>query len=1223
MKNISTLTIGLGIVVLMLLFVNYDASARDRIKLDGVTLKRIEPDCSKKVYVVATRRRPARVEFLLEVEAHKDEKLESIHIYPFGKGDDREFRKKTCSWGPFKNENKICLHRVEIEFMEPDRDKDIVPCFAIITTESGKISEVEWEVHVVANVEDAPLDALINPDETAEPGSLNILDVQGRPLEKHINLRTGQSQEFSMKAESVAHIGSIEFYAQKADGKKWQGEVWYLPNSPLTAFEYNTNADFSATYSWSEPSKPGDPYKVTATAETIIGDTKKLVWTVSVTEDRGSAWVNLTRPLPRNQQVRLLPNEKQTFSITAESNKNIKSITFQASGADGDRQRRETWTLGRKSREFSTDYIWSRPGNYTVTATAETKSGMLSNPTTWKVSVKPPNRAPKVALPWEWKPKSIYVNEVMFLDVFYPYSFTDRDGDELEYHEDLSERDIVRVKWDYPNPKKRTTLTIFAEEPGTVDVTITATDPDGARAQGVLRLTVKNRGPVADPKIPNISAKQLAVGSQAKVLNLTDYFRDDDDDALTYDYDMTKSGVVSLQEKSGDMLHIIPQRRDSVWVTITATDGHTDKKTATQRFRVSVGKRNQPPRKTGKIETFPTKNLQNLKVSKKPFEVLLYESFEDPDGDPLTYKVKSNDNPSAIKAWIKGDGLQVKPNGAGSAAVTVIASDNKGGTAELVIKMTVTGTDANLPVDLAIQDFYSKENPVAPGATFELFASIVNKGGVRSDERKSVYFYRWDRSPGTFDRWEDLPDAWSDRAHKHSSVRRLTPGEEFTRSVKVVAPSTPGTYYYGAFVFPAEETDLVNNYSDIVSITVVSTTPLGERDDLGNTQEDIAPNTQSPDLMIESLSVSSTTVAQNKSFTLRAIVKNKGSVQSAATIIRYYFSTDNIITTSDIELTSDSVILLNPNGSAAKIATITVTAEAPPGLHYFGVCVDSVWGESNTRNNCSTAVLVKVTLGGGNVPGGPGGGPFNCQVQSTVYPKNVIRDQQLLNAILAVIPTGFMHELTSLNTLYYKGVSDLTGLEYATNLKELCLDSDQISDLTPLACLTNLSGLCLVGGHDQTRDFTPIENLTNLKWLELGYLPPNVNRAPLRRLKQRNPGINIDANINNVQGAPVAPVLPDETKLLSNYPNPFNPETWIPYQLSKDVEVTLAIYNVQGTLVRQLALGHQPAGFYHSRSRAVHWDGKNAFGERVASGVYFYTFTAGDFTTTGKMLILK
>ena len=99
--------------------------------------------------------------------------------------------------------------------------------------------------------------------------------------------------------------------------------------------------------------------------------------------------------------------------------------------------------------------------------------------------------------------------------------------------------------------------------------------------------------------------------------------------------------------------------------------------------------------------------------------------------------------------------------------------------------------------------------------------------------------------------------------------------------------------------------------------------------------------------------------------------------------------------------------------------------------------------------------------------------------------------------------------------------------------------------------------------------------------------------------------------------------VPKATALLANYPNPFNPETWIPYQLATPADVTLTIYSVEGALVRTLSLGHHPAGLYQSRSRAAYWDGRNMMGEPVASGVYFYRLTAGEFTATRKMLIRK
>ena len=103
----------------------------------------------------------------------------------------------------------------------------------------------------------------------------------------------------------------------------------------------------------------------------------------------------------------------------------------------------------------------------------------------------------------------------------------------------------------------------------------------------------------------------------------------------------------------------------------------------------------------------------------------------------------------------------------------------------------------------------------------------------------------------------------------------------------------------------------------------------------------------------------------------------------------------------------------------------------------------------------------------------------------------------------------------------------------------------------------------------------------------------------------------------------LASLIPEETALLANYPNPFNPETWIPYQLAESAEVTLTIYDTNGQLVQRLEVGHQAAGMYQSRSRAAYWDGRNQLGESVASGLYFYTLTTGDFTATRRMLILK
>ena len=98
---------------------------------------------------------------------------------------------------------------------------------------------------------------------------------------------------------------------------------------------------------------------------------------------------------------------------------------------------------------------------------------------------------------------------------------------------------------------------------------------------------------------------------------------------------------------------------------------------------------------------------------------------------------------------------------------------------------------------------------------------------------------------------------------------------------------------------------------------------------------------------------------------------------------------------------------------------------------------------------------------------------------------------------------------------------------------------------------------------------------------------------------------------------------PEKTQLLANYPNPFNPETWIPYELATDTHVRLTIYNTQGVVIRTLEFGQQSAGYYVGRDRAAYWDGRNALGEQVASGLYFYQLETDEMSSMRKMVILK
>ena len=116
---------------------------------------------------------------------------------------------------------------------------------------------------------------------------------------------------------------------------------------------------------------------------------------------------------------------------------------------------------------------------------------------------------------------------------------------------------------------------------------------------------------------------------------------------------------------------------------------------------------------------------------------------------------------------------------------------------------------------------------------------------------------------------------------------------------------------------------------------------------------------------------------------------------------------------------------------------------------------------------------------------------------------------------------------------------------------------------------------------------------------------------------------NLDIRLIALIESILAAMCPNKTRLLANYSNPFNPETWIPYHRANDTDVQISIYDINGVLARQLDLGHQRAGYYTGRSRAAYWDGRNEFGEWVATGIYFYQLRAGSESFMRKMVILK
>ena len=325
------------------------------------------------------------------------------------------------------------------------------------------------------------------------------------------------------------------------------------------------------------------------------------------------------------------------------------------------------------------------------------------------------------------------------------------------------------------------------------------------------------------------------------------------------------------------------------------------------------------------------------------------------------------------------------------------------------------------------------------------------------------------------------------------------------------------------------------------------------------------PSTDKPDLVIASIKTIPATLGPGVKFRLYATLKNQGTADSEATTLRYYRSTNDRITDGDKQVGWGHRDPLAPNKTIRRYLPLTVPTT--PGTYYYGVCVDPVANEADTGNNCSEAI--KVTVGSPNIA-------------EDVNGDGVVNIEDLV-----IVAEEYGQEGDN--------VADVNGDEIV-DIKDLILVAEAIDEAA--AAPTALTQVRSISTVEQRQEW-----LTEVK-------------ARQKRAVSHQRGLALLERLFTLAS-------PKKTMLLPNYPNPFNPETWIPYHLSKETEVVLTIHDVRGVSVRALRLGHQSAGIYESRGRAAYWDGKNQIGEPVASGLYFYTLTTGEFTATRKLLIVK
>ena len=540
--------------------------------------------------------------------------------------------------------------------------------------------------------------------------------------------------------------------------------------------------------------------------------------------------------------------------------------------------------------------------------------------------------------------------------------FTDPDGDALTYTARSSRTGVVRAS------VSGGTVTLAPVAAGTATVTVTARDPDEASAMQSIAVTVEDEGGTMALWSSILTAASFETTRGGQTTRFMGYMRTEGDDGVRqrgelsdrdFDFRGTAYHVPFLAQNRqyGTIVLRIgprPDEQDVESMTLTL-DGHalavSDADLFPQSnfggrpvlsivwdapgFRWSDGQRvavqldegagpgggNQAPRATDSIPA------QTLSAGGRAASLNVSRYFTDPDGDVLAYAARSS-RTGIVRASASGSTVTLTPVAAGTATVTVTASDPDGETATQSIAVTVQAASG-------VNGF--TDDPLVPGTT------PVRAVHFR-ELRTRIDALRTGAGLSAF--------AWTDRA--------LTPGVTRVRTVHLTELRTALNQAYAAAGQPRPAWTDAGVRAGTTPIRAVHVTELRAA---VVELENAAPTGLMPDLVVGSPTVSDSTLTPGQSFTLSAIVRNRGSARAAATTLRYYRSTDSTISTSDTAVGTDAVSALAAGASGTE--SIGLTAPGSAGTYYYGACVEPVGEESDTGNNCSSGVRVTVESGGG------------------------------------------------------------------------------------------------------------------------------------------------------------------------------------------------------------------------------------------------------------------
>ena len=824
--------------------------------------------------------------------------------------------------------------------------------------------------------------------------------------------------------------------------------------------------------------------------------------------------------------------------------------------------------------------------------------------------------------------------------------FSDPDGNPLTYTATASDTSKATVS------VSGSTLSITAVAAGSTSITVTATDNSNATATQDISVSVtSNSAPVRTATIPT---QTVSLSGSAVTVDLGSYFNDPDGNPLTYT--ATSSNISKATTSvSGATLTITGVA--SGWTTITVNATDTNNAGAQQSFSVNVVSNRSP------ISVGPIPN-QTVRVGETAATVDLSSYFSDPDGNPLTYTATSS-NISKATVSVSGATLSITAVAAGSATISVTAADPSNASRSRSFYATVLASNTvNRVGTIPQQTVYLGGTGTATVDVSGYFSGPANDTLTYSATSSNTSKATVSLSGATLTITGGVAGSSTIRVTATSS-NNTSATQSF--SVQVYANRTPSILA----TIPAlqiinsgsDAVYLVNYFSDADGNDTLTYTASSSNATLVEVSIGGVDNTT---LTIWANGLTTATVSVTATDTSNATATQSFSVQVVTSfaadtvpglsgqeqsLLGRLLTYDTLIfnelhngaddttdwlelrNVSNVDIPLDNWQLTIQTGTDAAMIPFPAGATIAAGdvllLTNTQITTPAVVVESFVLPQADFALILRSPTAFGDLAGNYFQSANERPETAPAFTVDTVWER------VAATTSGYRAEAWAAST-HRNGrgspgyqPSPLAGdlnHDGLVNILDLVLVASAFGTTGPSAAdlnadhTVNIQDLVLVANALSNAAAAPAAGQSTAAlvntWLQLAR--QNVSDAV-------STAIEADPYARGIQVLEqlARALTPEKTALLANYPNPFNPETWIPYQLAQATDVTVTIYASDGNVVRMLALGYQDAGLYTNRHQAAYWDGKNELGESVASGLYFYTLTAGEFTATRRMLILK